>query len=586
MATIGLLAYKIVADTTGFSQGVTATRAELRAAKAITEQTMTANERLEESLKGLEHLYNVGAISAETYARAVDQVQHEATQASLAAGEMGAASAMAAGSQDALLASQVAGLPVIGRLNTEMLTFSPATIAASAAVAALAVGVGTAVVGARELASVVVESTEAIMGLDRSAQELGIGAGSLAGLRDAASDAAGMTGDQLDNALGKMNERLADAAANGGPAADTLTQLGLSATALVGAGTEQAFFQIADAIRELPSPMERARVAIDVFGKSGASLLNVFADGSQSMRESIDAAEGIGLALSELDTARVVAMGHAFDDLADVSEGFGNQLAAAVAPSMTAFARTLGDALQQGEPLRGVLDSTVVVVGSLADNLGMFGDVGAIAFGAVAMGAGVFVQAVQLGVRGLAAMDRGLAELGIGEVNEDFQQLSGDMQQLADTTFQAGVQLMADGFTGKFSAAFAKAKEDVESAAPPTRQLGGAMLELAAASKVAQQEVAATGREAERVGRDVQRVANERRRAEAGERRVSVGAVTQGSTAAFSASQASQDAVARQQTRTAERQLAEQQRTNTLLDRLRATIAEGTGITIAEVSFP
>lgn len=585
MATIGLLAYKITADTTGFSAGVTATRAELKAARAITEQTMTANERLEQSLQGLEQLYNVGAISAETYARATDQVQREAQQAAAATAEYGMAAATATASQDAMIASQLAGVPVVGQLAGGMAALSPATVAVTAALAGVTIGIGATIAAGSALADTVTRSTEAILDLDRSAQQLGIGAGSLAGLRDAASDLAGLSGDQLDGALAKMNERLADAAVTGKGATETLSTLGLSATQLVGAGTEQAFFQIADAIREIPNPMERARIAIDIFGKSGASLLNVFAAGSGAMKDAQQNAVDIGLALSDLDTARVVEMGHAFDDLADISEGFGNQLTAAVAPSVSAFASTLIDATAEGEPLRDMLDSTVTVVGSLAENLGMFADVGAITFGAVAMAAGVLVQQVQLVVGGLAAMDRGLAELGIGEVNEDFQRLSRDVQQLADTTFQAGVRLMADGFGGKYAEAFDRAKEAAENATPATRTFGGALGEMAAMARDAEKAVGGAGRAAERAARDVAEVARDRQRAADVERRVSIGAVTQGSTAAFSASQAAQDALSRQQARTAEMQLVEAKRGNDLLTRLNRSIEQQTGIQIAEVSW-
>ena len=66
MATIGSLNYKIVADITGFTRGIVATRTELRDAAKLFEATRTPAESLGQKLDYLRQLYDKGALSSET----------------------------------------------------------------------------------------------------------------------------------------------------------------------------------------------------------------------------------------------------------------------------------------------------------------------------------------------------------------------------------------------------------------------------------------------------------------------------------------------------------------------------------------
>lgn len=61
--------------------------------------------------------------------------------------------------------------------------------------------------------------------------------------------------------------------------------------------TETIFYQIADAIKGMPDPTERARAAVELFGKSGVEMLPALMQGGDELKKMADSAEK----LSEVD---------------------------------------------------------------------------------------------------------------------------------------------------------------------------------------------------------------------------------------------------------------------------------------------
>lgn len=53
----------------------------------------------------------------------------------------------------------------------------------------------------------------------------------------------------------------------------------------IGSDVEQRFYAIADSIKEIEDPSERARMATDAFGKQGVKLISVLAKGSDGIKE-------------------------------------------------------------------------------------------------------------------------------------------------------------------------------------------------------------------------------------------------------------------------------------------------------------
>jgi len=79
--------------------------------------------------------------------------------------------------------------------------------------------------------------------------------------------------------INKMQKAIAAASKDEGSTSDPFAKIGLSAEKLMMMEPDEQFFKIGQAIKSIRNPTERAARAMDIFGKSGGSLLAVF-DGS------------------------------------------------------------------------------------------------------------------------------------------------------------------------------------------------------------------------------------------------------------------------------------------------------------------
>jgi hypothetical protein len=143
-------------------------------------------------------------------------------------------------------------------------------------------------------------------------------------------------GETLTHSLEKMNEKLGDVATTGeGPAAEALKRFGLSARSLAMQGTEQAFFTLVDVLGKIQNPAERASVAVDLFGKSGAAMINMASQGSGQLQAMGEEAVRLGVAISDVDAAKVVEADVAMVKIGESVTGVANAIAINLAPFVT-----------------------------------------------------------------------------------------------------------------------------------------------------------------------------------------------------------------------------------------------------------
>jgi hypothetical protein len=96
----------------------------------------------------------------------------------------------------------------------------------------------------------------------------------------------------LTTALKKMQVEISKGA-------DVYRRLGLSITDLKAIEPDKQFELIADRIAGIKDPADRARAAVDAFGKAGADLLPMFANGAAGIREAREEAVRLGHSMSE-----------------------------------------------------------------------------------------------------------------------------------------------------------------------------------------------------------------------------------------------------------------------------------------------
>lgn len=109
---------------------------------------------------------------------------------------------------------------------------------------------------------------------------------------------------------------------------------------MAGLDASQQFALIADRIAVLPPEMQAA-AAIDIFGRSGQSLLPFLRQGGDGIREMDRLMTDLGVKMSGPQVAAIEAMGDSLGRLMLPVQGFINQFLAGVAPAIKTVADML-----------------------------------------------------------------------------------------------------------------------------------------------------------------------------------------------------------------------------------------------------
>ena len=175
----------------------------------------------------------------------------------------------------------------------------------------------------KKLAGQIDEQAKMASALGLSNEQLGI-------MRDAAGYA-GISISNLNTALRKMSQSVADAADGTGEAKDALEALGLDAKNLERMGPEKAFKAIISQLDKIPNGLKKTQMAMDIFGRSGASMTNLTSKGLQQAQKD---AEDLGLKLSSAQAAHVESANDAWSRIKNVSADFLKFVTAKLAPGL------------------------------------------------------------------------------------------------------------------------------------------------------------------------------------------------------------------------------------------------------------
>lgn len=195
---------------------------------------------------------------------------------------------------------------------------------------------------AQSLAGLVVSTTEAVSAQNDLAARLGLTYAELSGLTLAGS-MVGVSMDQIGGAMTRAQVAFSRAAGGSATAQAAFARLGLSVADLNGLSAEQQFEAIAQAISQLPTEAERASAAVGIFGRAGAELLPLFAQGAAGIQAARQEADRFGLSLTNAQAGNVDAMGDSFDRAKAAIQGVINQVVAYLAPAVTAVTTAFSD---------------------------------------------------------------------------------------------------------------------------------------------------------------------------------------------------------------------------------------------------
>lgn len=175
------------------------------------------------------------------------------------------------------------------------------------------------------------------------AKKIGISAKSMSELGFAASRS-GSDIDAMAAGLVKLSKSAVDNA-------DVFASLGIAVKDAQGnlKGADVLFKQLADKFVQFKDGPEEVALAIKLFGKSGADLVQTLNNGSQGIDELIGRAHSLGAVISDDLASQADQFNDTLADLRSLMTGVGNSIAQAVLPTLQAFADSM---LESGNQTR------------------------------------------------------------------------------------------------------------------------------------------------------------------------------------------------------------------------------------------
>lgn len=138
--------------------------------------------------------------------------------------------------------------------------------------------------------------------------------------------------ESIATAVQYMQKNLTDAAQGTGTAIDALKLLGLEINNLTSLSPEKQFEKIGSAIASIDDAAMRTQIAMDIFGRSGTELNQVFAGGAESIKKLREEAAELGLTLSQKQADNIAAINDQFNRMKKIFSGIVQEQFLKVAP--------------------------------------------------------------------------------------------------------------------------------------------------------------------------------------------------------------------------------------------------------------
>jgi hypothetical protein len=241
----------------------------------------------------------------------------------------------------------------------------------------LLTGLGVAL-GVRQFQQWIRSSVDAADQIQKLGQKVGASTENLSALHLLARTSASSLGE-MGAALAKQNKFIGDVAEGNPKAVATFRDLGLTLDDFKGKDSVQIFEILAQRITAMPSPIQKTKTAMDIFGRAGANLIptmNALAD--EGLGRVIERARELGVLIDTRLAESARQMNDDFELLKAQSEGLGTRLAAGLVPQLSQALQIMSGDLKQtteawekfGQGIGVVLKFIVAVVSSAFDVVG------------------------------------------------------------------------------------------------------------------------------------------------------------------------------------------------------------------------
>lgn len=196
------------------------------------------------------------------------------------------------------------------------------------------VGAWASVATAKAIAGFVSANMEAVVSLQRQADQIGITVQAMGGLQHAAGQA-GVGADQFAASMAKMQQAITQARHGNAEMEASLQAIGLATEDLKGKGTDEQLALIADHLQSTGDAGLRVSTAMKLFGDQGRALLPLLEQGSAGLQQAQKDAEALGLTFTEIDTGQVVEAKQVLTEVEQVLTALGERIVNELAPYIT-----------------------------------------------------------------------------------------------------------------------------------------------------------------------------------------------------------------------------------------------------------
>lgn len=249
-----------------------------------------------------------------------------------------------------------------------------AAVAVGATVAAAGV---IAVVAGRQIVDWAAAHAEAAQELNNLAQQLGMTTTEVSAWQ-AVTSAAGINVGQMTTAQEQLARNLAQARSGVRAQSEAFQALGIDVQQNI--TQSELMLQVADRFSQMADGPEKTALAMRVLGRSGADLIPVLNQGSEALRNQMDAAVESGAAVSEAYVAAGLDVDAALNSMRSSASGFANTLFAEVGPAVAdivegfaAWIRDMIDAAEESGALTIVVGTLKGVIAAVAGVLATAG---------------------------------------------------------------------------------------------------------------------------------------------------------------------------------------------------------------------
>jgi hypothetical protein len=233
-------------------------------------------------------------------------------------------------------------------------------------------GAAAVAAGAALSAAIYTKNAQNIDALAKLSRALGGTTEGLQALSRAASRA-GISESELQGATTRLNQSLGEAMLRSGNARSALERLGLTAQDLSKMDIDERMATLANRFQDLGMSTQEVGITLRDLGIRQASMITLMQDGGAAIEDSRRKIDQYGVALNQIQTARVEAANDAFNEVRIVVSGLAEQITTHVAPIVTALSERFTEAAVEaggvGSMAEAGFQKAVKAAGVLADIL-------------------------------------------------------------------------------------------------------------------------------------------------------------------------------------------------------------------------